>query len=535
MMATSVRGFATHKDNFMSGSNANYIDFMYSQWQADPASVHASWNAYFSGESFETPPTLGNTGGAGGAQVAEILAALKAGGATGTDAASADEAVRLTMLLRAFMTHGHYVADIDPLQLKEHYKDSPSLSKKFRFPDERLLSLLNPQHYGFTEADMDREIVFENPFGSSISNKKKKWILRELIGAYKEAYCGKIGVQFMHIQDRDVCDWIRNKVEKLQFQQRTDGEKLHMYERLNFAHSWGSFMGSKFNTQKRFGLEGCESFVPGLKYCIDSAVEMGARTFVIGMAHRGRLNTLANVVRKPMEVIMAELQGITPKAGEHTFNGSGDVKYHLGTTFHRRYDDTGIEIKMTLMANPSHLEAVNPCVQGRARAEQHFLGGKTEDRSNVVPIVVHGDAAIAGQGIVYECLQMESLQNYTVGGTIHVVINNQVGFTTTPDRARTSTYCSEVATAISAPIFHVNADSMDDVANAFRIAAQYRQTFGKDVVIDLVGYRKMGHNELDQPAFTQPLMYNIVKSMEPVRNKYRAQLLSEGIEEASLA
>lgn len=248
-----------------------------------------------------------------------------------------------------------------------------------------------------------------------------------------------------------------------------------MYTRLNWAHQWGAFMSQKFNTMKRFGLEGCESFVPGLKFCIDSAVEEGARTFVIGMAHRGRLNTLANVVRKPMEVIMAEFQGITPRAGAETVNASaGDVKYHLGTTFRRRYGESGHEVKLTLMANPSHLEAVNPCVAGRVRAEQHFLGGKHEDRKTVVPIVIHGDAAVAGQGIVYECLQMESLKNYTVGGTIHIVINNQVGFTTTPDRARSSTYCSEVATTISAPIFHVNAHSMDDVANAFRIAAQYR-------------------------------------------------------------
>ena len=308
-----------------------------------------------------------------------------------------------------------------------------------------------------------------------------------------------------------------------------------MYPRLNWAHQWGAFMAGKFNTMKRFGLEGCESFVPGLKFCIDSAVEEGARTFVIGMAHRGRLNTLANVVRKPMEVIMAEFQGITPKQGAETVLGNaGDVKYHLGTTFRRRYGDSGHEIKLTLMANPSHLEAVNPCVQGRARAEQHFLGGKNEDRKTVVPIVVHGDAAIAGQGIVYECLQMERLANYTVGGTIHVVINNQVGFTTTPDRGRSSTYCSEVATAISAPIFHVNAHCMDDVANTFRIAAQYRQKFGRDVVIDLVGYRKMGHNELDQPSYTQPLMYAIVKNMNPVRNVYRQQLLDLGIPEATL-
>lgn len=261
-------------------------------------------------------------------------------------------------------------------------------------------------------------------------------------------------------------------------------------------------MSQKFNTMKRFGLDGCESFVPGLKYLIDSATEEGARTFVIGMAHRGRLNTLANVVRKPMEVIMAEFQGITPKMSANETLASGDVKYHLGTTFKRTYGESGTEIKLTLMANPSHLEAVNPCVGGRARAEQHFIGGDMESRKQVMPIIIHGDAAFAGQGIVFECLQMEDLPNYTVGGTVHVVINNQVGFTTTPDRARSSVYCSEVAQSINAPIFHVNAQSMDDVAKVFRIAAEYRQKFQRDVVIDLIGYRKMGHNELDQPMFT---------------------------------
>jgi len=295
------------------------------------------------------------------------------------------------------MTHGHLVANIDPLNLKEHYKDSPSLSKKFRFPDEDLLSLLDPSHYGFSEADMDREFSVNMPYNSTIAQRKQKWKLRDLLDAYKEAYCGKIGVQFMHIQDREVCNWIREKFESIQFRDVSEKERVHMYTRLNWAHQWGAFMAGKFNTMKRFGLEGCESFVPGLKFCIDSAVEEGARTFVIGMAHRGRLNTLANVVRKPMEVIMAEFQGIQPKAGDETVNASsGDVKYHLGTTFRRRYGDSGHEIKITMMANPSHLEAVNPCVQGRARAEQHFLGGKHEDRQTVVPIVVHGDAAVAG-------------------------------------------------------------------------------------------------------------------------------------------
>ena len=356
---------------------------MYSQWEKDPSSVHASWNAYFSGgdSSFMTPPTLGQ-GGAGGADVSAILAAIQGAGLrTGSGEMSNDEMVRLNMLLRAFITHGHYTANIDPLQLKEHYADSPTLAQKFRFPDQNLLKMLDPATYGFSQADMEREFAVSSAYNSTIAHKKPRWKLGELIQAYRDAYCGNIGVQFMHIQDRETCDWIREKFESIQFRDVSEGERIHMYTRLNWAHQWGAFMASKFNTMKRFGLEGCESFVPGLKFCIDSAVEEGARTFVIGMAHRGRLNTLANVVRKPMEVIMAEFQGVQPKAGDETVNANaGDVKYHLGTTFRRRYGDSGHEIKLTLMANPSHLEAVNPCVAGRARAEQHFLGGKTEDR-----------------------------------------------------------------------------------------------------------------------------------------------------------
>ena len=210
------------------------------------------------------------------------------------------------MLLRAHMTHGHLCADIDPLKLAEHYKDSPSLAEKFRFPDQNLNDLLNPASYGFTEADMEREFYIHMPMQSTIVKRKPKWKLRDVLDAYRQAYCGQVGIQFMHIQDREVCNWIREKFESIQFREQSEAEKVHMYTRLNWSHQWGAFMAQKFNTMKRFGLDGCESFVPGLKFCIDSAVEEGARTFVIGMAHRGRLNTLANVVRKPMEVIMAE-------------------------------------------------------------------------------------------------------------------------------------------------------------------------------------------------------------------------------------
>jgi 2-oxoglutarate dehydrogenase E1 component len=267
----------------------------------------------------------------------------------------------------------------------------------------------------------------------------------------------------MHIEDREICNWMRERFEVLQYETETPERKQHMYERLNWAHAWGEFMASKFNTTKRFGLEGCDSFVPGVKYLLDTAVEHGAREFVIGMAHRGRLNTLANVVRKPMEVIMAELQGVVPTFDGDEKQGAGDVKYHLGTTLERKYGKDQVDIRLTLMANPSHLEAVNPCVGGRARAEQHFIGGDDDAKRKVMPIIVHGDAAMSGQGVVFECLQMQSLGNYNVGGTVHVVINNQVGFTTTPDRQRSGNYCTDVAKAINAPVFHVNAQSMEDV------------------------------------------------------------------------
>jgi len=337
----------------------------------------------------------------------------------------------------------------------------------------------------------------------------------------------------MHICDREKCDWIREKFEELQFNKLTKEEKLSIYSRINESHSWGQFMGQKFNTMKRFGLEGCESFIPGLKAAFGSAIQNGARNFIIGMPHRGRLNTLANVVRKPKEEIMAEFQGTIPEAMELTQN-SGDVKYHLGTTLERDYGDgeQKTPIKITILANPSHLEAVNPVVHGRARAEQHFF--KEDKRDKVVPIIVHGDAAFAGQGIVYECLQMQDLPNYTVGGTIHVIVNNQVGFTTSPYMSRSGQYCTDVAKGIDAPIFHVNGDRVEDVSRTFAIAAEYRQKFNQDVVIDLIGYRKMGHNELDQPMFTQPMMYSIISKKNPVRNIYRQQLLDEGITEDEL-
>lgn len=320
-----------------------------------------------------------------------------------------------------------------------------------------------------------------------------------------------------------------------------DKEKLHLYDRLNWSHDFGLFLSQKFNTYKRFGLEGCESFVPGVKVCIDEAVDFGATDFIIGMPHRGRLNVLTNVVRKPLEVIFAEFAGAlpSPESTDSTakFKDAGDVKYHLGTSLTRKQKNSNgqdVDVTITLLANPSHLEAINPVVMGRARAQQHSLGGDANARKMVVPIIVHGDAAMAGQGIVYEQIQMQSLANYTVGGTIHIVVNNQIGFTTVPVKGRSGQYASDVAKSINAPIFHVNADSMTDVQRTFRFAAEFRQKFGRDVVIDLIGYRKFGHNELDQPAFTQPLMYKIIAKHPSCRDQFRAELISQGIKEEDL-
>mmetsp|Transcript_10024 Transcript_10024/g.16846 ORF Transcript_10024/g.16846 Transcript_10024/m.16846 type:complete len:287 (+) Transcript_10024:981-1841(+) len=281
---------------------------------------------------------------------------------------------------------------------------------------------------------------------------------------------------------------------------------------------------------KRFGLEGVESFIPGLKSAMDALVENGAEKVIIGMPHRGRLNVLANVVRKPMETIFAEFQGKVPVGNmdpNDSFKmGTGDVKYHLGTSFKRVYDD-GKELTVEVLANPSHLECINPVVMGKVRAEQHYKGD-VHDRKTVIPMLIHGDAAFAGQGVVYESMQMQGLKRYGVGGTIHVIVNNQIGFTTTPSKGRSGTYASDLAKATNAPIFHVNADSMEDVARVFEAAGEYRQKFGDDVVIDLIGYRKFGHNELDQPSFTQPLMYKQIAKMTPVVNIYEKQLIDEG-------
>ena len=290
---------------------------------------------------------------------------------------------------------------------------------------------------------------------------------------------------------------------------------------------FGDFLQSKYNTQKRFGLEGCESLIPGLKCIIDRLVDDGVEQVTIGMPHRGRLNVLANVLRKPLEKIFQEFRGEQKGNPQEEWGKSGDVKYHLGTSYKRKYEDTGKSIEIHLLPNPSHLEAVNPVVLGFVRSQQHYQNDYERKRN--CGILIHGDAAFAGQGVCYETMQMSNLYDYTTGGTIHIIVNNQIGYTTTPIEARSGLYCTDLAKAIDAPVFHVNADDPIAVEKCCKLAAEYRKTFKKDVIVDIIGYRKFGHNELDQPSFTQPLMYNIIRKKANVLKIFEDKLLEEGV------
>ncbi|RHY35730.1 hypothetical protein DYB30_004632 [Aphanomyces astaci] len=329
----------------------------------------------------------------------------------------------------------------------------------------------------------------------------------------------------MHISDREKCNWIRTNLESLVKKDETKAKKLHILERLAFSVVFERFLGNKYNTTKRFGLDGGESLIPGLKYMIDRATELGMEHVVIGMPHRGRLNVLSNVIRKPIHQIFKEFQGthvdIDKYSDEHLadWSNSGDVKYHLGTSFDRTYPD-GRQVHLSLVANPSHLEAVNPVVVGKCRAKQFYLGNDDVADQKVLPLLLHGDAAFSGQGVVYETMHLAELENYDTGGTIHVVVNNQIGFTTDPKNSRY---------AMNVPIFHVNGDDPLAVVKVFELAAEWRQKWRSDVIVNLTCYRKFGHNEIDNPFFTQPLMYKKIGSMPNVLESFSDQLVASNV------
>jgi 2-oxoglutarate dehydrogenase E1 component len=483
---------------------------MYLAWRKDPNSVHISWQTYFKNmedgnmpisQAFQPPPTIvpAATGG-----VPQHMPG------PGHDLMNH---LKVQLLVRAYQARGHHKAKIDPLGIRGE-------AEAFGYNKPRELEL---EHYGFTEKDLDQELTL----GPGIlprfeTESRKKMTLREIIAACEKIYCGSYGVEYIHIPDRVPCDWIRDRFEVPQPYKYSVDEKRRVLDRLIWSSSFESFLATKFPNDKRFGLEGCETLVPGMKALIDRSVDYGIKDIVIGMPHRGRLNVLSNVVRKPNESIFSEFSGSTEPSDE----GSGDVKYHLGMNFERP-TPSGKRVQLSLVANPSHLEAEDPVVLGKTRAIQHYNSDEKEFNT-AMGVLLHGDAAFAAQGIVYETMGFHSLPAYSTGGTIHIVVNNQIGFTTDPRFARSTPYCSDIAKAIDAPVFHVNADDVEAVNYVCQVAADWRAEFKSDVVVDIVCYRKQGHNETDQPSFTQPLMYKRIATQKSQLDKYVAQLISEG-------
>ncbi|KAF2137577.1 uncharacterized protein K452DRAFT_235498 [Aplosporella prunicola CBS 121167] len=503
-------------DSFLQGNTANYVDEMYMQWKRDPSSVHVSWQVYFKNmesgdmpvsQAFQPPPTIV-------APLGGLPAFTTPGqGLSASEGGEVMNHLKVQLLVRAYQARGHHKAKIDPLGIRTE-------AEQFGYSRPKELEL---DHYGFTEKDLDQEFTL----GPGIlprfkTAEREKMTLREIIAACEKMYCGSYGVEYIHIPDREQCDWLRQRIEVPQPYKYSVDEKRRILDRLIWGSSFESFLATKYPNDKRFGLEGGESLIPGMKALIDRSVDYGVKDIVIGMPHRGRLNVLSNVVRKPNESIFSEFAGTADPSDE----GSGDVKYHLGMNFERP-TPSGKRVQLSLVANPSHLEAEDPVVLGKTRAILHYNNDEQEAKT-AMGVLLHGDAAFAGQGVVYETMGFHALPKYHTGGTIHIIVNNQIGFTTDPRFARSTPYCSDLAKAIDAPVFHVNGDDVEAFNFVCQMAADYRAQFKKDVVIDMVCYRKQGHNETDQPFFTQPLMYKRISQHEPSLNKYVNKLLEEG-------
>jgi 2-oxoglutarate dehydrogenase E1 component len=461
--------------------NLSLIEDYYQRWLADPSSVEGSWRIFFEGYDLGRDPR-----GSAGASV-------------DLDAARAQAAV--TALIDAYREYGHYLADLDPLKLN---------------PRRETYELLEPAAFGLSEADLDR-VFFNRLFDAGHST------LRELIAMLRATYCRTIGVEFMHIRDAAIREWLLARMEPVRNRPGLDlKKKRRIIYKLNVAELFETFLHKNYVGQKRFSLEGGEMLIPLLDAIIERAGSGGVKEIVMGMPHRGRLNVLANILDKPYGLIFGEFEG---NHLPETVGGDGDVKYHLGFSADHVTADKRT-IHLTLSANPSHLEAVDPVVEGRMRAKQRRF--KDRDRRLGVPVLIHGDAAFAGQGLVAETLNLSQLPGYRTGGTIHVVVNNQIGFTTAPSEGRSTRYCTDVAKMIEVPIFHVNGEDPEAVIFVSELAFDFRQTFGRDVVIDMVCYRRHGHNEGDEPAFTQPLMYEKIKNRISIRELYTEQLVMAG-------
>ena len=527
--------------SFLYGGNAAFVEDLYGRYAADPASVPQDWRAYFdalheapaaiTGAAQEpswarapTPavrpdwmsaldgqwPTTapGATAKVSKAVEAKVEKAIvdKAPGASSEAVRAATlDSVRAIMMIRAYRIRGHLQANLDPLGLTRRQTDE-----------------LDPADYGFTQADYDRPIFLDYVLGLETAT------IREILAIVRRTYCGNVGVQYMHISDPVEKAWIQERIEgkdkEIAF---TPQGKIAIFKKLIEAEGFERFLHKRFPGTKRFGLDGAESLVPAMEQVIKRGGALGVDEIVIGMPHRGRLNVLAAVMGKPYEVIFHEFQGGSSVPSD--IEGSGDVKYHLGASSDREFD--GNKVHLSLTANPSHLEIVNPVVIGKARAKQAFdkLENPGVGGSKVMPLILHGDAAFAGQGVVAECFMLSGIEGYETAGTVHFIVNNQIGFTTSPRFSRSSPYPSDTALMVEAPILHCNGDDPEAVVFCAKVAAEYRQEFHKDVVVDMFCYRRFGHNEGDDPTFTQPLMYAKIKGLPSVREIYGQKLVAEGV------
>ncbi len=504
----------------LNGGNAAFIGDLYARWVQNPGSVDGSFSELFASLNDEARSVLTDASGAswsprassvegslGEVAASGGMAALAQGGAA-TRSAIVDS-IRALMMIRVYRVRGHLEARLDPLGLQV----------------PKTHSELDPANYGFGPADWDRPIFIDRVLG------REQATLREIVDVLRRSYCGPLGVEFMHIQDPEQKAWIQKRIEGAPWAGAFDAEsKRTILSQLTDAEGFEAFCQKRYVGTKRFGLEGGEVTIPAMHAIIETVASTGTTEIAIGMPHRGRLNTLVNIVKKPLTALFSEFAGASFKPDD--VQGSGDVKYHLGTS--TDIEIAGRMVHISLQPNPSHLEAVDPVVVGKVRARQD-MAGDIGSRRSVMGILLHGDAAFAGQGLVYETLAMSQLVGYRTGGTIHIVVNNQIGFTTVPAHAYSGLYCTDIAKSIQVPILHVNGDEPEAVVFASRMAAEFRQQFATDVVLDIVCYRRHGHNENDEPAFTQPIMYRAIRERPTTRELYAQQLAREGVVSADEA
>ncbi len=529
-MTEQSRNDAFRAETALNGANAEWIDRLHARYQSDPGAVDADWAEYFralgeaeaaTGPSWargDWPPQPSDelTAALDGQWPAAPAKEQKATaerireraaekGVPITDAQlrrAVVDSIRALMIIRAYRIRGHLVADLDPLGMR----------------DQTPHPELDPSSYGFTEADLDRPIFIDNVLGLEVAP------LRQIMEILKRTYCGTFALQFMHISDPEQSAWLKERIEgygkEITF---TKQGRRAILNKLVEAEGFEKFLHVKYMGTKRFGLDGAEAVIPAMEQIIKRGGALGVKEIAIGMPHRGRLSVLANVMGKPYRAIFNEFQGGSFKPED--VDGSGDVKYHLGASSDREFD--GNVVHLSLTANPSHLEAVNPVVLGKTRAKQDQANDA--NRTSVLPVLLHGDAAFAGQGVVAECFGLSGLKGHRTGGTLHIVVNNQIGFTTAPHFSRSSPYPTDIALMVEAPIFHVNGDDPEAVVHAAKVATEFRQKFRKDVVLDVFCYRRFGHNEGDEPMFTNPVMYNRIKRHKTTLQIYTERLVADGL------